>query len=88
MCGIRYDPRMMKSEWIAIAEVLGVLRESVAASWPPPKGDDVQAIHHRKLVYLAQLEAYDKVATTLAATLDRLSPNFDRHRFLRIVGDS
>lgn len=76
-----------KSEWIAIAKVLGAQRASVQGSWPPTGGymTNAPATHDRKLIYLAQLEALDKIATVMAATLDRLSSNFDRHHFLRLV---
>jgi len=76
-----------RSEWIAIAEVLAAQRAAVAASWPPRSGYRTTApdVHDRKLIYLAQLEAFDKVATVMAATLDRLCSKFDRHNFMRIV---
>jgi len=77
---------MTKSEWLTIAEVLSGLRASVVASWPPSEGfADPLVFHHRKLVYLAQLEALDKTSTTIAAALDRSCSKFDRHHFLRIV---
>lgn len=76
-----------RQEWIAIAEVLAGLRASIVGMWPPPEGYNLHAdvILHRKLVYLAQLEAIDKVTVMLAATMEGLSEKFERKRFLRIV---
>lgn len=78
---------MTRSEWIVIAKTLAAQRAAVAASWPPRDGFLTNAldVHDRKLIYLAQLEAFDRIATVMAATLDRLSSSFDRHHFLRLV---
>lgn len=78
---------MKKSEWIAVAEALGHLRASIAASWPPKEGYAANAleIHDRKLIYFARLETIDRVATVLAAALDKFGTTFDYQRFLRIV---
>jgi hypothetical protein len=91
---IGYVLNMTRTVWMAIAEVLGGLRAGVVGTWPPrddfaseaPEGlARAQMIHQRKVAYLSQLELLDKLATLLAATLDRLCSNFDRHHFLRIV---
>lgn len=73
---------MTRSDWTAIAEVLHVVRASIA-SCPP---SEEQAIHDRKLIYYATLEAIDRVAVLLAAHIRERSSTFDELRFLRHVG--
>lgn len=79
---------MTKAEWLTIAEALKTQRAATASSWPPPStyAPTAEEAHDRKLIYFAQLEAIDRIATILAAVLDKLCGSFDVQRFLRIVG--
>jgi hypothetical protein len=78
---------MTRAEWLAIAEALRAQRAATASTWPPsgdytPTADEA---HDRKLIYFAQLDAIDRIATVLAALLDKLGGSFDVQRFLRII---
>jgi hypothetical protein len=85
-----------KSEWIAIAKVLGTQRSAIEGAFNAfrkkadrPAPTDVispTAVHDQKLIFLAELAAIDKVAVLMAATLDHLCPTFDRRYFFRLVG--
>jgi hypothetical protein len=73
---------MTRSDWLAVADALRVLRASVRLELD----DDVAvAAHARKLIYFATLSAIDRVARELADVFECHACSFERKRFLRII---
>lgn len=78
---------MTRSEWCALAETLGAIRERVEATWPPRDGVVTNAMvaHDRKLIRGSKLAAIDEVASALATLLKRRASRFDADRFLAMT---
>jgi hypothetical protein len=76
-----------KSDWIALAEILHIIRHGASAGWPPGRADKVaSAAHDRKLIYFATLDTIDRISVMLAASIKARCPRFDGERFLRSIG--
>jgi hypothetical protein len=76
-----------RSDWLAIAEAVHVVRKDAAVGWPPGHADtDARAAHDRKLIHYATLDVIDRVAVALASAIRDRCSRFDERRFLRIVG--